>query len=59
MTALDLVTSLINQLDDVITELRLHNLGNLLWVSQVECHIGKCRIQHTTSDIIHLTTHSG
>ena len=40
------------------TELRLHNLGNLLWVGQVECNIGKGRIQHTSSYIVHLTTHT-
>ena len=43
----------------MVTELRLYNLGNLLRVGQVECHVGKCWIQHTSTDIIHLSTHTG
>ena len=59
MTTLDLVTALVDELDDMITELRLHNLGNLLRVGQVECHVGKRWVQHTSTDIIHLSTHAG
>ena len=59
MTHLNLVTALVDELDDMIAEFRLYNLGNLLGVGQVESHIGKSGIQHTSTDIVHLATHTG
>ena len=56
MTYLDLVATLVDKLDDMIAKLGLHDLGNLVRVSQVECHIGKRRVEQATSHIVHLAT---
>ena len=59
MATLDLVSTFVNQLNDMESELRFHNLGNLVRIGQVKGYISKGRIEHTSSHIIHLTTLSG
>ena len=49
MTCIDAVATLFNQLDNVITEFRLYNLGYFLRILQAECHIRIRRVHHTTS----------
>ena len=55
MATFDLIATLINQLNDMESEFGLHNLGDFLRVCQVECHVGKSRIQHTTACIVKFT----
>ena len=59
MAHLDTVASLVDELDDMETELRLHNLGNLLGVGEVECHIGEGWVEHTATYIVELTATTG
>ena len=49
VTGIDTVTTLLNQLDNMITEFRLNNLGDFLRILQTECHIRIRRVHHTTS----------
>ena len=56
MTHLDFLATLVDKLDDMESELRLHNLRHSLGVCQAECHIGESRVKHTTSRIIEFTT---
>ena len=51
MTAVQLVATLVDQLNDVETEFCLNNLRDFLRISEVESHSGKCRIEHATSHI--------
>ena len=59
MTYLDLVATLIDELDNMIAEFRLDNLRHLLRVGEVESHVGKGRIEHATTSIVELTALAG
>ena len=59
MTNFDFLSALINKLNNMESELRLHNLRNFFGISQAECNIGKSWIQHATSHVIQLTTTTG
>ena len=54
MAALYLVASLVDELYDMVSKFRLHDFRHLLWVSEVETHIGKGRVEHATSRIVEL-----
>ena len=59
MTHIDLVTTLLHQLDDMETELRLHNLRDLLRVGEIEGHGGKGGVQRCTAHETQFTTLTG
>ena len=41
------------------TKFRFYNLGNFFGVGKIESHIGKSRVEHTSTDIIHFTSLTG
>ena len=59
MAHLDLIAALVDELDDVETELRLDNLRDFLRVGEVEGHIGEGRVENATAHIVHLATITG
>ena len=59
MTHIDLVTTLLHQLDDMETELRLHNLRDLLRVGEIEGHGGKGGVEGRTTHETQFTTLTG
>ena len=59
MAGIHTVTALFNQLNDMITKFRLHDLGNFLRILQAECYIRIGRIHHTASHKSTLTTFDG
>ena len=56
---IDLVTTFVDELNDMIAEFRLHDFRHLLWIGQVESHLGESRIEHTTSHEAQFTTLTG
>ena len=59
MAHVHLLTTFLNQLDDMETELRLHNLRDLLRVGKVESNRSKGRIEGTTTYQSQLTATTG
>ena len=55
----DLVAALVDELNDVIAELRLYDLGHLFRIGQIESHLSKSRIEHATAHEAQLTTLTG
>ena len=49
MTHIDFVATLLNELDDVEAELRLHDLRHLLGIGEVEGHRCEGGVEHTSS----------
>ena len=56
MAHVHLVTALLNQLDDMETKLRLHNLRDLFRIGEVKSYRGKGGIERTTACETYLTT---
>ena len=56
MAHLDLVATLVDELDDVESILRLYDFRNLLGVGQVEGYACKSGVEHSASYVIHLTS---
>ena len=56
MAALHLVTTFVNELNDVKAELTLCYLAYLLSVCQTECYVGKARIEFGLAHIRHFAT---
>ena len=59
MAHIDLIATLLDELDDMEAELRLHNLRYLLGVGEVKGHRSEGRIEHTTTGETQLTTSTG
>ena len=55
MTDVDLVAALVDELYDVETIFRLHDLRDLLRVSEVESHVGEGRVEHAAACVAELT----
>ena len=56
---IDLVATLVDELNDVIAEFRLHDLRHLLRICQVESDLSKGRIQHATTHEAQLSSLTG
>ena len=59
MAYLDLVAPFIDELDDVETKLRLHNLRHLRRISEVEGHCSKGRVKRSTALIVQFSAQTG
>ena len=56
MAHLDFVATLVDELYDVETVLRLYNLRHALRIGEVERNGSECRVEHTTTYVVHLAT---
>ena len=54
-----LISALVNQLNDVKTELCAHNLGDFLGVVETEGDIGKFGYPHVSTGVAQLSSHAG
>ena len=56
MTELELVAALIDELDDVVSELRLYDLGDLLGVGKAPCDVGEGGVELHLAHVVHLAS---